>query len=287
MKSSKADCRAIRVTPLVGALGAEISGVDLRQKVSDELSSELNKAFSKYKLLVFRDQAIDWDQLCIVGGYFGELFHHPLVEPIPESPYIIRLKKEKDEKINNGGTWHKDLTFLKRPPLGSILRLIEAPEAGGDTLFSDLTLAYDALSKEMKRYLDKLTCLHTASQLFGPTGYYTHNKPAFSVKANIDPTDFIATHPIVTSHPVTGVRSLYVNPPYIDRILGIPDRESSQLLGYLYQHCASGEFCTRVRWETDTVTMWDNHCTMHYALNDYHGQRREGIRVTIAGSRPK
>jgi taurine dioxygenase len=276
----------IRVTPLIGALGAKIDGVDLREPISDEVFDEVNRAFLAYKLLVFRGQPLDLERHLALSERFGRLFVHPYIEPIEASRHVIRLIKEPEDTVNNGGTWHMDLTFMKKPPKASLLRMVDVPAQGGDTLFCDLGAAYEGLSANMKSYLDGLKGLHTSAQLFGPTGYYRHNRPTFSVSDEVGEEGFVALHPIVRTHPETQQKLLFINPPYIERIMGVPAREGSQLLDYLSQHCASGEYCTRVRWETDTLTIWDNRCTMHYALNDYHGQRREGYRVSVSGDVP-
>jgi taurine dioxygenase len=276
----------IRVTPLIGALGAKIDGVDLREPISDEVFEEVNRAFLDYKLLVFRNQPLDLERHLAFSERFGKLFVHPYIEPIEASPHVIRLLKEPEDTVNNGGAWHMDLTFMKKPPKMSLLRMVDVPEHGGDTLFCDLGAAYEGLSANMKGYLDGLKGLHTSAQLFGPTGFYRHNRPPFSVNDEVGDEGFIALHPIVRTHPETRQKLLFLNPPYIERIMGVPTREGAQLLDYLYQHCVSGEYCTRVRWEPDTLTLWDNRCTMHYALNDYQGQRREGVRVTVCGDAP-
>jgi len=275
------------VTPLPGALGAEIRGLDLGEALASDKLRELNAAFLQYQVLVFREQSLELHQHLDFAARFGPLFEHPYVEPIAEHRAVIRVLKECDDTVNNGGAWHIDLTFMKRPPKASVLRMIDVPLCGGDTLFANMYEAYDALSSNMKRYLDGAEALHTASQLFGPTGYYRHQGHNSSIKQIPSESEYIVMHPVVRTHPETHRRSLFLNPGCIERLMDVPPREGQWILEYLYQHCSKGEYCTRIQWQKDTVVMWDNRCTMHYALNDYHGQRREGLRVMIAGDKPR
>ena len=282
----KSNYKLIQIKPLIGPHGAEIGGVNLQDEISDAIFAEIHQAFLQYKVIVFRDQNIDDQQHINFGKRFGKLFIHPYVSSINNYPEIIRLLKEPNDTINNGGALHFDLTFLKQPPKASILRLIDVPKNGGDTMFSCMYAAYDALSESMKKYLDGLRGLHTSAKLFGPTGYYSHNMSKNSTAIKLNEMDFITTHPLVRTNPETGKKGLFVNSGYVERIMDIPIKEGNHILEFLYHHCAQSEFSTRVRWKKDTITMWDNRSAMHYALNDYQGQRREGIRVSIEGDRP-
>lgn len=275
------------VVPLAGALGAEIKGLNLSNQLSPEQFAALNQAFLRYQVLVFHDQALGLSDQVAFASRFGPLFEHPYVEPFAEHPAVIRVLKEEGDTVNNGGAWHIDLTFMKRPPKASVLRMVKVPDHGGDTLFSNMYAAYDDLSPRMQDYLDGVQALHTASQLFGPTGYYRHQGHKSSIKQMPSDSEYIVTHPVVRTHTETNRRSLFLNPGCIERLLDIPEREGRCVLEYLYHHSSKGEYCARVRWKKDTVVMWDNRCTMHYALNDYHGQRREGFRVMVAGERPQ
>ncbi|MFY0629135.1 MAG: TauD/TfdA family dioxygenase [Flavobacteriaceae bacterium] len=277
--------KIIGVHPMTGNLGAEVSNVDLDQ-LDDKTFAEIKKAFLEYQVIVFRDQNVKYKSHIDFGKRFGDLYIHPYISPIEEYPELIRLLKKPTDKVNNGGTWHFDLTFVDEPPMCSILRLIDVPKTGGDTMFCNMYSAYDALSDSMKIYLEGLQGVHTSAQLFGPTGYYTINKKATSMAQIPDVGSFVALHPLVRTHPETGRKCLFVNPGYIERIYNIPNRESDHILNFLNLHCAQAEFSTRVKWEKDTITMWDNRCAMHHAINDYQGQRREGVRVTVSGGQP-
>ena len=284
-KKAQSEYKIITVQPLIGDLGAEISNVKLDQ-LDDQTFIEIKKAFLEFQLIVFRDQDISHQSHVDFSKRFGEIYVQPYLVPLKDYPDMVRLLKKPEDKLNNGGSWHYDLTFLDEPPLGSILRFIDVPETGGDTMFSNMYSAYDALSPNMKKYLEGLEAVHTSAAIFGPTGFYTMNKDKSAMGHLPDIGDFVTLHPLVRTHPETGRKGIFVNSGYIERILNIPARESEAILNYLYMHCAQGEFTTRVKWEKNSIGMWDNRCTMHHALNDYQGQRREAMRVTIAGDDP-
>ncbi|MEM7086661.1 MAG: TauD/TfdA family dioxygenase [Bacteroidota bacterium] len=283
--TARSEYKIIGVHPMTGNLGAEISNVNLDQ-LDDQTFAEIKRAFLEYQVIVFRDQNVAYQSHIDFGKRFGELYVHPYVTPIEEYPEMIRLLKKSTDKFNNGGSWHFDLTFVDEPPMGSILRLIDVPPYGGDTMFSNMYSAYDALSPSMQQYLEGLKAVHTSAQLFGPTGFYTINKNNTSMGQIPDVGSFVTLHPLVRTHPETGRKGLFVNSGYIERILDIPSRESESILNFLYLHCAQAEFSCRLKWEKDTIAMWDNRCAMHFAINDYQGHRREGVRVTVAGDRP-
>lgn len=286
MSETVSKYKRIGVKPMIGALGAEISGVALKDMMDEATFTEIKQAFLQFQVIVFRNQDINYQHQVDFAKRFGDLYIHPYVAPMEDCPDMIRLLKEPDDVVNNGGSWHFDLTFDHHPPMASILRLIDVPDTGGDTLFTSMYHAYDALSASMKSYLDGQLGVHTSTALFGPTGFYTMNKDNNSLSLRSSDEDFVTTHPLVRTNPDTGRKGLFINPGYVERILGVPERESAQLIEFLLQHCASAEFAMRLQWKKDTVTMWDNRCVMHYALNDYQGQRREGVRVTVAGDRP-
>ncbi|MDC3957721.1 TauD/TfdA dioxygenase family protein [Polyangium jinanense] len=276
----------IRVEPMVGALGAEIGGIDLTKPLADQAVAELKRAFVEHHLLVFRGQPIDVEHQKALGRHFGTLHVHPLFESIEGHPEVVAFVKEPEDRVNVGGGWHADLTCLERPPLGSILRVTETPARGGDTLFANMVAAYEALSPAMQKFLEGLTAIHTSAKVYGPWGKYAHSKGKTGAPAKIDNAGQHAAHPIVRTHPESGRKSLFVNLAYTIFIKGLSLEESTAILEFLYSHAVKGEFTTRLRWEKDTIAFWDNRCTQHYAMNDYHGMRRAALRVTIEGDRP-
>ena len=284
-QTTDSEYKIIGVEPMAAGLGAEISNVNL-DNLDDETFAEMKRAFLEYQVIVLRDQNVDYKSHIDFGKRFGEIYIHPYIPMMEDWPEMNRLLKEPTDRINSGGTWHFDLTFVDEPPLGSILRLIDVPEKGGDTMFSSMYRAYEALSPAMKKYLEGLQGIHTSNKLFGPAGHYTRNKKKTSTTYFKGVQDFVSLHPLVRTHPDTGRKGLFVNPGYVEGIYGIDDRESEVILKFLFAHCMRGEFTCRVKWQKDTIVMWDNRCTMHYAINDYHGYRREGVRVSIQGDDP-
>ena len=192
------------------------------------------------------------------------------------------MVKEKDQLGNIGGGWHTDHSYDQIPALGSILIARETPPVGGDTLFSCMYKAYDSLSDGMKKTLESLKAVHSSRHIFGEQSSY---QEAMSDRlSNAEAATQDAIHPIVITHPESGRKALYVNPAFTLHIEGWSDAESKPLLDYLYQHAVQMEHTTRFKWAVGSIAFWDNRCTWHYALNDYHGERREMHRITIEGS---
>lgn len=280
----------IAVTRLTSALGAEISGVDLSQPLGNDTFAAVHRALLDHCVIFFRDQLMTPDQQVAFARRFGPISIHPYAAAVEGHPQVMRVFKEKDDKINFGGGWHSDMTFLEKPPLGSVLYAKEVPPAGGDTMFANQYLAYDALSPGMKRTVDSLNAVHSANAQYGVDGMSEANrhndqrsmKPKTSEDAKAE-----IVHPVVRTHPETGRKALYVNIGFTQRFDGWTKEESRPLLRWLYEHCAKPEFTCRFQWRQNSVAFWDNRCTQHYALNDYHGHRREMHRVTVEGDRPR
>lgn len=273
------------IHPLEGAFGIEITGIDLSKRLDARTAQALRDAFSEHALLVFRDQAIGVDQQVAFGRIFGEPFLHPLYEPLPGHPEIVEFRKEPNETVNVGGGWHADLTCFDAPPAAGLLRVTEPPERGGDTLFADMRAAFDAMSPKMQAFLEGLSAIHTSAKVFGAGGKYSQGGSQAASRVTIDGNQH-ARHPVVRVHAETGRKSLFVNRAYTIYVKGLTHEESATLLEFLYAHAVKGEFCTRVRWRPNTMVLWDNRCTQHYALNDYHGMRRVALRMTTQGERP-
>lgn len=279
--------RHIEVSPIAGALGAEVQGADLRA-LDDAVFAEIHQAFLAHQVLFFQAQDLSPDDLKALGRRFGDLYCHPYLQPIDGHPEVVRIVKEPGDTLNFGGSWHADLTYLEKPMLGAVLHATEVPRYGGDTLFANMYLAYETLSDGMKRLLDRLTAVHSARH----TGYYNRAKvrsmgvldSAATDYADEERTSF--AHPAIRVHPETGRKALFVNALLTVRFGGMTEDESKPILDFLFEHLARPEFTCRFRWEAGSVAIWDNRCVQHFALNDYPGQRRVMQRVVIAGDRP-
>ncbi|HET9692620.1 MAG TPA: TauD/TfdA family dioxygenase, partial [Acidimicrobiales bacterium] len=274
----------ISVAPVAGALGAEISGVDLAGDLDEVTVAEIRQAFLDHHVVFFRGQDLTAEALIAFGRRFGELDTHPFVEGTEAHPEVIEIVTDPSDSFNFGGGWHADVTFLEEPDMGSILYAVDVPSYGGDTLFANQHRAYDALSDTMKRVLDGLVALHSPGPQYKAGGYSTLSKSMRT--KNPDKADGVVGHPLVRTHPETGAKGLYVNRGFTTGIEGMTRDESAALLGYLFRHATSEPFTCRFRWEPGSVAMWDNRSVQHYALYDYRGQARRMRRITIHGDRP-
>ena len=271
----------ISVQPLSGALGAEIHGVDLSNAVSDEVFTEIHQAFLDNLVIFFRKQQLDPAALKAFGARFGPLDIHSILKPIDGHPEVLPVFTEPEDHHVYAEGWHADVTYQKKPTLGAVLYALEVPEIGGDTLFSNQYLAYQALSPTMREMLDGLTAIHSAAPVYG--GRQDHKiLTAIGDNARDERTE----HPVIRTHPETGRRSLFLNDHYTMGFKDMTAEESAPLLQYLLAHAVRPEFSARFRWRKGSVAMWDNRCTLHCPVADYHGQRRHMHRVSISGSRP-
>lgn len=270
----------IQIKRLAGALGAEISGVDLSKDIDAATFDAIHRAYVQHQVIFFRDQTMTPEQHKRFGRRFGTLNIHPYVKGMAEHPEIMEIIKEPSDRLNFGGGWHSDMSFLEKPSIGSILYALEVPEWGGDTLFASMTAAYDALSDGLKKTLEPLRAIHSASREYSPTGASAAKRASMSVsEAEGQVGEFV--HPMVKVHPETGRKALYVNPAFTLKIEGWTTRESKALLEYLFEHARFEAFTCRFRWEKGSVAFWDNRSVWHFALNDYPGQRRHMRRVTV------
>jgi taurine dioxygenase len=270
----KQDADGVVVAPLTPRIGAEVSGLDLRQPLSARQVERLKQALADHLVLFFRDQPIDHEAHKRFGRYFGELALHSAVPGLDDHPEIVAIHADAGSKYVAGEDWHSDLTCDLEPPLGSILRLHTVPESGGDTLFASMYAAYEALSPRMQAYLEGLTAIHDADHVYRPLFPDVDRKYPCSV------------HPVIRTHPVTGRKLLFVNSSYVTRLREVPEAESAAVLGFLYDHIKNPNFQVRFRWTPDAIAFWDNRCTQHLATWDYFPQVRSGFRVTVAGDRP-
>jgi len=270
----------LSVRRVAGALGAEITGVELSQELPDATIAAIRQALLDHQVIFFRDQALTPAQQVAFGRRFGPLNIHPYVSGMADHPEVMEVIKEPQDRINFGGGWHSDMSFLERPAIGSILYAVETPEFGGDTLFASQAAAFEALSPGLQRTLEGLNAVHSASREYSSSGHSAQKRASMAI-AEADGLVGEYVHPMVLVHPETGRKALYVNPAFTLKIEGWKTSESKALLEYLFQHCRYEGFTCRFNWAPGSVAFWDNRSVWHFALNDYHGHRRHMRRVTV------
>lgn len=284
------------VQPLAGALGAEITGVNLRDGLTDAAFAELLDLFHQHLVIFLPGQQLSTAEHRDFAARFGELdipvfvppFETPAVEGHPE---IYQLSKRKaTDAMNIGGFWHADVTHRSRPNLASIAYVRRAPAYGGDTLFANLYTAFQTLSPGMRLLLEQLNAVHSSAMPYGgaavrsPSISRTHVPAADSLAfemSNVERDHIETVHPVVRRHPATGQQCLYINRGFTSHFDGWTKEESYPLLEFLWQHTERVEFSCRYRWTEGTIGIWDNRCVLHYALNDYHAQERLLHRISV------
>jgi taurine dioxygenase len=274
----------MKVEPIAGALGAEIGEVDLGADLAAGTVAEIRRALLDHLVIFFRDQDLTPAQLVAFARRFGTLSRYPFVAGLAEHPEIIEVAKREDERVNFGGIWHSDTTYLDEPPMGSMLLARGVPEAGGDTLFANMYLAYETLSDGMRRLLDGLVGISSSAKADVTRTREDSIRSSPSGQAR---EQFLAEHPVVRTHPETGRKALYVNVAHTVRFKDMSEAESTPLLEFLFRHQVQPELTCRFRWTPGSLAFWDNRATQHNPINDYHGKRRIMHRVTLAGDRPR
>lgn len=278
--------QSLTVTPIAGSLGAEITGIDLSEHLSDDVVTEIRQALLDHLVVFFRDQNLTPDQQIRFALRFGDLEEHDFVKGMPDYPEIIRVVREADETTKNfGGSWHSDVTHQACPAMGSILYAVDVPPFGGDTLFANQYRAYETLSPGMQEMLSGLTAIHSARGPFAPEGRSKSNWKNMHVETSEKAFEE-QEHPVIRTHPETGRKMLFVNRTFTIRFKNMTEQESAPLLEFLFQHAQNEHFTCRFRWSKGAVAFWDNRAVLHHALNDYGGFRREMHRVAISGDRP-
>ena len=281
--------RHLDVQKIAGSLGAEVRGVDLSKDVSEEVLAEIRAALLDNLVIAIRDQTITPDQQLAFARRWGEIHLHPFMQGMEDYPEILKIVKRPTDKKNFGGSWHTDQMFSPSPAMGTMLYALEVPSAGGDTLFTNQYLCYESLSDEMKKIAGQLRTVCVGDNFKAANGLsrkerYDRQMSEMKVK---DPGDVITTsvHPLVRTHPETGRKSIYIG-GHVQNFDGMTDEESQPLMDFFMKQSIRPEHTCRVRWETGTLTFWDNRCTQHMAVWDYFPHTRSGWRATIAGDKP-
>jgi taurine dioxygenase len=267
----------IDVRPCSPTIGAEIRGVQLA-RLDDATFEEVRRAWLEYKVIFLREQQCDADEQMAFAGRFGELEIHPFLPANASHDEIIRFEKGEDT-AGYENLWHSDVSWREVPSLGSVLRCIEAPPRGGDTLFADMIAAYEGLPDEVRGRIDGAVAVHDFMHSFGLA---MDDAQREEKRKQFPP----ARHPVVRTHPETGRKILYVNPIFTSHIEGMTRDESDALLDFLYRQATVPEYQCRFHWEPGSVAFWDNRAVQHYASNDYWPERRVMERVTVIGERP-
>jgi taurine dioxygenase len=273
--------RYFQVRPISGAIGAEIHGVDIAQPLEDKVIAEIREAFLEYLVIFFRDQKLTPEQQVTFARRFGDPVEYPQLRGLPECPLITPVIKLEHERSNFGGIWHSDTTYLARPPMAGMLYALETPPWGGDTMFANQYLAYEALSDRFRQLLSRLTGVNTSTK-----AEVSKTREDRLREAGVELTALVGEHPVARTHPETGRKALYVNVGHTAHFSGMTVAESAPLLEYLFSHQVRPEFTCRFRWEPGSLAFWDNRCAQHNPVNDYHGYRRVMHRVSLAGDTP-
>ena len=275
--------KTIEAHKIAGALGAEISGVDLARDLDDATVAEIRRIWLDNCVVFFRNQDLPPARFLELAKRFGEPIEYPFLKGLEGFPEIITVAKLEHEKINFGGVWHSDTSYLDVPPMATMLIAREVPPVGGDTLFANQYLAYETLSEGMKRVLDGLVALNASAKADVTRTREDRLKDGAKTEAR---KDFVSEHPAVRTHPETGRKALYVNVAHTVRFKDMTEEESAPILDFLFRHQIKPEFTCRFHWEPGSIAFWDNRCAQHNPVKYYHGFRRLMHRITLKGDRP-
>tara|TARA_B100000214_G_C23940428_1_gene615432 strand:+ start:92 stop:907 length:816 start_codon:yes stop_codon:yes gene_type:complete len=267
----------LNIHPITGFVGAEITDINLAKTTKGEVQA-IKEEWLKHKVLVFRDQNITRQEHIAFGKNFGELEVHPFAPHPKKYPEIVKIISN-DKVQYAASNWHSDVTWRQKPSMGSILRGRTIPEVGGDTSFANTAEAYNRLDLKIKDRVDSLYAIHDFSKAFGRN---MSEKERKAKEKKYPP----ARHPVIRTHPETGERGIYTNKPFVSHIEGIAKEESQYLLKSLDHAIQSPSVQCRIKWEVNTIVMWDNRIVQHQASNDFYPQSRHVERVTIIGTKP-
>ena len=265
------------------AIGSEVRGLDLARPLPQDTLIRVRALWLERKVLFFRDQRLTPDQQLAFTRQFGEVEKYPFLPGIDGYPLIAPVLKLPHEKVNFGGLWHSDTTYLETPAAGATLYAIELPPLGGDTLFANMALAYETLPDDLKKAIGGLKAVNSSAKADVTK---TREDRLKEVGDRAPPQEFTSIHPVVRIHPETGEQILYVNEGHAVRFEGWSEQDSLPLLEALYKHQRKPEFQCRFRWSPGALVMWDNRSCQHYPVNDYHGHRRLLHRISLKGERP-
>ena len=277
----------ITVTPIAGALGAEIGGVDLSQPLDDRVFGEIQRAWLENNVVFFRDQDMTPQQYLAFAKRWGDIHLHPYMKGLDDMPEIFEIIKKEGDTLNFGNRWHSDQMFCPEPAKATMLYAKETPDYGGDTMFSNLYLAYENLSDGMKAMLAKLKTFNSGDAKYGGKSRAERYAQGGSMADKVRPPneDIDSEHPLIRTHPETGRKALYIG-SHTRRFADMTEEESEPLRKFLMAQARRPEFTCRFDWKPGSLAIWDNRCCQHYAVNDYHGQRRRMHRITIKGDTP-
>ena len=271
----------IKIKPYSPSLGATVKGIDLSKKLSNTELSFVKKAFTKYQVLFFQEQyEISPEVQIELGKSFGPLHYHPAAPTMKGFPEIFEIHTHKNSKVSDGSeNFHSDVSCDEEPPLGTMLQLHILPDCGGDTLFTNMYMAYESLSEKMKTFLKNLNAWHESEHVY---------KGRYKERGVLDEEIScpFSLHPIVRTHPDSGKKAIFVNRNFTTKVDELSKEESKSILDFLYNHCEQLKFQIRYRWNKNDLAFWDNRCTMHRVLWDYYPLERKGRRVTIKGDKP-
>ena len=268
-----------------GALGAEVKGIDLKDS-SIENWNVINDLLLEHKVLFFRNQNITSEEQLNLARKFGPLERHIYVKGREKYPEILRIIKEPDEKQQWGETWHTDVSYNPKPTKVIMLRSIKIPPVGGDTMFSNMELAYETLDDEIKNKIDDKKAIHSS---LGAAAFVDAYK---AMEGNGNLKEYSNSHPVVRTHPETGKKILYVNSMYTKKILDLDEDESNHILNHIFKHQERLDFTCRFKWTENAVAIWDNRSTLHQGLTDFFpgrglGHERVMDRIAIEGDHPQ
>ncbi len=273
----------IKIVKASSSIGAFIEGIKLSE-VNDEVTiKKIYEAFLKYQVIFFRNQNLTETEYLAFAKKIGQPIMYPFVKGLEKFPEITPILKKKTDINNFGGIWHSDTTYLNEPPKGTMLYAIEVPQKGGDTEFSNQYLAYETLSYDMKVFLNNKKALNVSGK---EDTAKTRSDLRKHSSTDIKSSELEAVHPVIRTHPETKKQSLYINIAHTKCLTDMSINESVPILEFLFKHQIKSEFIYRFKWEKGSIAIWDNRCTLHNPINDYHGERRLMHRITFKGSKP-
>jgi taurine dioxygenase len=282
----------IGIARLSSAMGAEVTSLDFARPLETDAVNRLTHALAEHCVLLIRNADITPEQHLAFSRHFGPLETHILAEfSLPDLPEILVISNVKEGgklkgAIYAGQYWHSDRSYTEKPSLGSLLLCREMPAVGGDTMWTNMYMAYDTLSDVMKGFIGGLKAVHDYSNAYDTYFSKLPDRPPLTPEQRAKSPPVV--HPVVRTHPVTGRKALYVNPGFTKGIVGMPDEESRPILDFLFRHSTRPEFTYRHKWRVNDMMFWDNRCSMHYAVSDYDSTvRRHMHRTTIAGDTPR